>query len=239
MTDVKKLYDSTAKRYDLRQNNPFTKILREREISLIKKHVKGRILDIGCGTGYHLKFLKKLGNKSSFGIDISSNMLMEAKTQNLIHASAEELPFYYNTFNSILCMFTTLNLFDYDKSIKEMRRILSDDGTVILSVASIWDKKFLPLKERLTSNIKSHRKRLRIDKYFINLKLFSKDELVDLFKKHGFELTDFSGLFILQRPLWGNFNITRDQGIKLKEEKTLSRRFAHAACMYLAVFKKV
>jgi len=68
--------DITAKYYDL-VSSPFkgTEISQE-EIELVKKLVKpkGRILDIGCGTGRHLLPLSKVGFVLT-GIDSSLSML--------------------------------------------------------------------------------------------------------------------------------------------------------------------
>ncbi|GAG35886.1 unnamed protein product, partial [marine sediment metagenome] len=41
---------------------------------------KGGVLDIGCGSGIFLKYLRKKGLKELIGLDISLGMLKKAKT---------------------------------------------------------------------------------------------------------------------------------------------------------------
>ena len=106
---AKTFYDTTAEKYDERHSNVRTKYMRSIENKLIKKFAAGKILDIGCGTGQHLKY-------GGIGMDISAGMLRHAKKKgfsNLVQAKAEDLPFRDNCFDSVLCMFTVLNPVSY------------------------------------------------------------------------------------------------------------------------------
>ncbi|MEM7819368.1 MAG: methyltransferase domain-containing protein [Candidatus Aenigmatarchaeota archaeon] len=230
----REFYEETAKNYDKRHNNPTTKHMRKIDEYIIKKYSKGLVLDIGCGTGEYVKLLN-----NGIGIDISYNMLRESKnkTKNpLIKASAENLPFKDNLFDTILCMFTVLNLCDFEKSVNEMNRVLKKDGVTIVSVASIWDQMDKSLIKRFYSKEKSIKKKVRIDGYRINFYLFSREDFINLFKKNGFELVKFSGLFILQRPYWGWYrNFTKFEKFKLFIEKIFPKK---AARLYYGIFKK-
>lgn len=244
--EAKKLYDITAKKYDFRQSNPTTKRLRKEEEKLMEKFAFGKILDIGCGTGYHLEFLerKKMKIESLIGIDISFQMLSEARKKvscDLIQAKAEELPFTDNSFDTILCFFTVLNLCDYNKAIEEIYRVLHKNGLAIISVASTWDKNFLPLRKRIFLREDSQKKRVRIEGYKIDFNLFSRNDFIKLFERNGFVLKKFSGLFILQRPYWGRFqDFSFFEKLKLRLEKIFPfNKLDKAACVYLAVFSKV
>lgn len=40
------------------------------------------ILDLGCGYGWHCKYAAENGAKTTLGIDLSENMIREAKKKN-------------------------------------------------------------------------------------------------------------------------------------------------------------
>ena len=234
-----KLYDKLAKEYDIRQENPSTRHLRKWEKKIIKKYVHGRILDIGCGTGYHLNFLKYI-KKHAIGIDISKQMLLTSNLNNIIVADARNLPFLPKTFDTVLCMFSTLNLLN-EKSVEEISRVLKNKGHLILSVSSIWDKKCPNLIKKLkTKNIDNHMKRktVHIDKQILNFRLFTKPELIKLLERHNLELREFYGIFIYQRPYWGRFDrFSKKEQAKLWLDNL--QLFKEAGCIYLAVFEKI
>ena len=136
-SNVKDLYDSTSHNYDKRHENPTAKYARKKEFSMVKKYSSGRILDIGCGTGEHLKLV------GGFGTDISYNMIMEARKKSslqFVQSNAEGLPFSRESFDTVLCMFSVLNLCDFDKAICEMKRVLKTGGTSVVSVSSLLDR---------------------------------------------------------------------------------------------------
>ncbi len=145
----KEFYNNTANQYDLRQDNPSTNYLRNQEKEIIQIFAGGDVLDIGCGTGFHLQLLERLrrdgieiGNIA--GLDISKNMLLEARkgltnSVRLICTDAKKLPFENSSLGTILCMNSTLNLIG-DCVIPEMSRVLKENGRVIISFASIWEK---------------------------------------------------------------------------------------------------
>lgn len=224
----KEFYDLIAKKYDSRHENATTRYIRKVEKNFIK-NASGLILDIGCGTGYHL-------TENSIGIDPSIEMLKEAKSSKVMQANAEDLPFHDNSFDSILCLFTVLNLCDYNKVIKEMNRVLKKDGLVFLSVTSVWDRVNKPLIKRFGNPV-PRMKNVRIENYRLRFHLFNKKELVELFKSNGFRLERFHGIFILQKPYWGWFReFSLFERIKLKAERVLPKK---AARMYFAVFRKI
>ncbi len=56
----REIYNHLAESYNQRQDNPATERLRKKEISLIKEFASGLVLDLGCGTGFHLDFYKNI-----------------------------------------------------------------------------------------------------------------------------------------------------------------------------------
>lgn len=195
---TKEFYDKTAEMYDLRQKNAWTQKLRETEIELLKAHARGSVLDIGCGTGYHLAWLAKNTGCELTGLDTSAKMLetvyKSVPTAKLAEAKAEYLPFEDNSFDTVLCMFSTLNLCDYPKALAEMHRVLKPSGKLILSASSIWD------------NDGKSEKRIRIEKEVLRLHLFNANELQAEIERTGFSIIKFDSLFRAKRPRWGDWS---------------------------------
>lgn len=194
----KSFYDRTADIYDLRQQNPWTARLREAELALLAEHARGSVLDIGCGTGFHLAWLVQ--NKPEcrlVGCDIAPEMLEAARKNvscELVEGNAERLPFQDNSFDTVLCMFTTLNLCDHHAALAEMHRVLKQGGRAIISVSSIYD------------NSEKSEKRIRIEGSLLRLHLFKAAELNADIVKAGFSVARFDSLFRSSRPRWGDWS---------------------------------
>lgn len=82
---------------------------------LLRVHPGERVLDVGCGQGSHLLFLKKLGLDIS-GVDASPHMIQRARERlghscELKTAMADDLPFEDNTFD-LTVMINTLEFLD-------------------------------------------------------------------------------------------------------------------------------
>ena len=228
----KEFYDKTAEKYDSRHRNSMINHMRLSEEKLIKKYAFGKTLDIGCGTGHHLELA------NAIGLDISFPMLKEAKKKNckkLIQGDVEQLPFSNNSLDTVLCLFTVLNLCDFEKSINEMKRVLKRSGRIIVSVASIWEREKKPLLCRIFVNPKPRMKKMRIEGFRFNFYTFTKKEFLGLFRE--FKLEDFKGIFIVQNPHWGwyrNFSIWEKIKLKIDKFQFLNK----AARLYMAVFRK-
>lgn len=99
--------------------------MRQERIKAVKKYLKGRNLDIGCGNNELSKEYKK-----SYGVDVYpwDNIDLLCDTRNL--------PFKDGSFNC--CTFlASLNHIARENRIfvlKEVKRVLKDDGTVILTM---------------------------------------------------------------------------------------------------------
>jgi len=237
--DAKKFYDKTAHKYDARHENNTIKHMQKFEKKFIVKHIKGKTLDIGCGTGRSLSLLN-----DAFGCDPSFEMLRIAKNKTnfpLVKCGAENLSFKDKSFDSVTCIFTVLNLCDYEIAAKEMNRVLKKGGVAVVSVASIWDKKYENLLKRMLKEEKSTEINFRIEKTRLKFHLFSKKELVYVFEHNGFALKEFRGLFFLQKPYWGWYRpFTLTEKTKLFLENFLrTSKFNDAARMYLAAFENI
>lgn len=112
-------------------------------ISLYGKKTKQEILDVGCGTGKNMEELARFGEVS--GVDISSEALLFCKKRNLQNVKkgeAEHLPYDAKSFDAV-CVLDVLEHVDDVTAIKEIKRVLNDDGKIIITVpafAWLWSK---------------------------------------------------------------------------------------------------
>lgn len=120
-------YDSIAKGY-----NELHKEEQLKKIAVILKYIKpkGRLLDIGAGTGISTEpFLDKC---ECYALDPSEEMLKQSKAQHNIVGSAENLPFPGKFFDVVISL-TALHLSDLKKSMAEIRRVSKDNAQIVLT----------------------------------------------------------------------------------------------------------
>lgn len=92
-------------------------------LSLIPK--ASLVLDVGCGTGRHVRFLKSEGRKV-VGIDKSKKMIFSAKeisNDTFIVADAHHIPFKDKVFDFVVCLGNTIGSLCPALAIKEMMRV--------------------------------------------------------------------------------------------------------------------
>jgi 2-polyprenyl-3-methyl-5-hydroxy-6-metoxy-1,4-benzoquinol methylase len=108
-----------------------------KEIEGIK--LGGNILDVGCGTGI---FLETLNNFSKYtwnlvGIDINTNSISKTPLcirKCIVKKSINNNRFQSNYFDVITCFDMLEHSSDIRKSLIEIRRILKDDGLLLIQV---------------------------------------------------------------------------------------------------------
>jgi SAM-dependent methyltransferase len=101
-----------------------------------KKVGWGRVLDVGCGRGTLLAWLKSEKRKL-YGFDISPTAVRIAKRinkgANCFVADARDMPFKSNTFDYTICT-EVLEHIEGDEAIKECYRVLKPNGSALFSV---------------------------------------------------------------------------------------------------------
>ena len=105
----------------------FSSLKNEYEINHIVKNKyksKSIILDVGCGTGHHVKLLKDKGVQSVIGVDNSKAMISKAKKnypeENFkLCKNINTLEFNRATFTHITCLYFTIYYIDDKKKFFE------------------------------------------------------------------------------------------------------------------------
>jgi len=123
--------------------NLYQKKARDIEWEAIKEFIKtGLFLDVGCGAGYSMKKAKEEINCTCFGIDpnpyehgvgrISSNF--EIDVENILQGIAENIPFPDNHFDTVYSSHVLEHVSDKNQSLREMKRVLKNDGILIIGM---------------------------------------------------------------------------------------------------------
>lgn len=106
-----------------------------------------RILDVGCGTGETLTFLKGMFLKTSlYGVDTSSKAVRFSKKRghkNIFKSNALKLPFRNNFFDAVLFLDVLEHIKDHQKAVNEAKRVLKHDGKIVITSPAlnfIWSK---------------------------------------------------------------------------------------------------
>jgi ubiquinone/menaquinone biosynthesis C-methylase UbiE len=95
-----------------------------------------KVMEVGCGAGHILEQIKK---GKLYGTDISDIQIKRSKerlgdTVELKKAAGEDLPYEDKYFDKILCSEVIEHVLDPRTVLKEMSRVLKDDGILSLSI---------------------------------------------------------------------------------------------------------
>lgn len=99
-----------------------------------------RVLDLGCGFGWHCRFAVENGAKSVIGIDISQKMLSEArektKSENIqyICMPIEEIDFPIDSFDIVISSLTFHYIRSFDDVLSKISKCLTNGGDFVFSV---------------------------------------------------------------------------------------------------------
>ena len=98
-----------------------------------------RILDLGCGNGGMSKYFIEKGAKSVLAIDLSSNMINEAKEKNnaenitYVVLGMEDISKIEGKFDIVFSSLAFHYVKDYDKLVKDIYNLLDENGILIYS----------------------------------------------------------------------------------------------------------
>lgn len=143
---VESMFDSIAWRYDFLNHFlsfGIDRIWRRRAVRIISRHYQNPvILDVATGTGDLAITAMKINPLKITGIDISQNMLGIGKEKirkkgysdkiELRSGDSENIPFGDNLFDVAMVAFGVRNFADPLKGLREMRRVLRDNGMILV-----------------------------------------------------------------------------------------------------------
>lgn len=106
--------------------------------SLISKENNLKILDAGCGEGHLIKKLfEENKNCQYYGIDITPVALKNAKERcpdaEFFKMDLKNIGFSDNFFDIVVCTETIEHIYNYQRAITELVRILGKNGSLIIT----------------------------------------------------------------------------------------------------------
>jgi ubiquinone/menaquinone biosynthesis C-methylase UbiE len=129
-----------------------------------------RALDIGCGTGHHVQWLRARGY-DVVGVDGSADMLRRARENNpgvrFEQCDVESLPLPDGAFDLILCIEVLRYLPSPHGALAEMARVLRPGGLVLTTAAPLFSLNAYPLVNRLATALPV-RGLVRLRQFFIS-----------------------------------------------------------------------
>jgi len=104
--------------------------------------IKGRFLEIGCGSGATLEYIKSKGASYVAGVDMNSEAINLASRKNMdfilfANAERDELPFVNKEFDCIILADVLEHLYDPWKLLEKITQYLKDEGCILLSIPNI------------------------------------------------------------------------------------------------------
>ncbi len=129
----------------------YGKISCENIYEFLKDKDYKKLLDIGCGTGYLINMLSKEYEAEFTGIDLSPEMIKQAKGKNIgnaifVEGKSDELPFEENTFDVVTCSQSFHHYPETNKPMQEVKRVLKPGGLYILSDTGVGPFKMVGVK---------------------------------------------------------------------------------------------
>ena len=142
---VREYYLKRSKEYDLQKSRTwktekgFGNQVFDELLKALEGFRNGLLLEVGVGTGRNALPLLERIKPQLVGLDLSREMLKQAKTKmlsfkdrlDLIQADGEHLPFVSHAFDAIICM-STMHYFTFQgRILKKFRETLKKNGTLV------------------------------------------------------------------------------------------------------------
>lgn len=134
--EIRRIYNETAHSFNRREWIMESLVFRRYRKKLASKS-KGRVLEVGIGTGRNLPFYPAACEIT--GVDISEKMVEEGRifalnlgiAINLLVMDAENLGFNDNTFDTVLCTLSLCTIPDPIRALSEMKRVCKSEGKIL------------------------------------------------------------------------------------------------------------
>jgi 2-polyprenyl-3-methyl-5-hydroxy-6-metoxy-1,4-benzoquinol methylase len=185
-----------------------------------------RILDVGCGDGFHLSLLREYGNKkwNLEGIDLDRRAVDAATRAGLkVHlGSVEEIDLPTESYDLVFMIQTIEHVEKPDAVLRAIYRLLRKGGRLVIVTDNTGSFDFKFFKSRYWGGYHFPR----------HFNLFNRKSLTKLAEKTGFEMAD---LITIVSPV--NWVYTIHNGlVGGKKPKWLSERFTLKSTVSLSFF---
>lgn len=156
----------------------------EKHLSLLKRHnTGGKLLDVGCGTGHFLKYVRETDRSwQVYGVE-PNRLLRSVATKSsgvaIKNGTLNVIPFSDNYFDVITCYDVLEHSTELKKNIRELKRVLKPQGLLFIQAPN-----YRSLMARLTGD--------RWDWWCIpdHMLHFSYDFLLTYVRKNGFTILE-------------------------------------------------
>ena len=193
-------------------------------VELFEVHERGKILDIGCGDGDFSKAIAKKTGASLYGIDISRDCIKKARSKGIeakcVDIDGAILPFEDSLFDAVFCGDTIEHIFDTEKLVSEINRMLKPGGYLVISIPNVtaWYNRVLTLFGYLPVWIEPTSQKYRgtpfVKEGCGHVRAFNKRTLKHFLHDRGFIVEKMKGAPIIasddfgsvQRVLWNTFD---------------------------------
>jgi arsenite methyltransferase len=154
--------------------------LTDRALALCQLPAGARVLDVGCGPGATVEYLRVRYRLMVFGLDASAVLTQSGRHRNptlpLLQAMGECLPVCDDSLDAILSECSLSLVADIDQALAEFRRALKLGGYLVVSDVYARNPGGIAALRRLTFESCVRGAMLR-------------DETVEQLRVHGFEIT--------------------------------------------------
>lgn len=135
--EIRRIYNETAHSFNRREWIMEPLVFRRYRKKLASQS-KGRVLEVGIGTGRNLPFYPAACEIT--GVDISEKMVEEGRifalnlgiAINLLVMDVENLGFNDNTFDTVLCTLSLCTVPNPIRALSEMKRVCKSEGRILL-----------------------------------------------------------------------------------------------------------
>jgi len=217
-----KTWDAIAQSFDATRRKPWKQC-----IDFIGTFTKeDLVVDVCCGNGRHLIPCAKRCKKA-IGVDLSRELLCIVQKKldennldntNLLHSNVVHIPLRHNTVNAVLYIASLHNIKGRDRriqSLREVGRILKNDGKALISVWSRWQDKY--------------RKQF-FKKWFTQMGQAEFGDIDIYWRQHGLDIPRFYHLYgkreFLSDLRKADLEIVDIQDVKMHSEKHPDNYFA-------------
>jgi len=132
------------------------KIIFDWVFRLLADYPAPRVLDVGCGTGFNVEYLRNNGYSHVVGLDFSTEALIFCQSRKLSHlvcGDGTRSPLRHESFDVIMALDLIEHLDDDVQALQECARLLRPNGSLILFVPAfnfLWS---------LQDEVSQHRRR--------------------------------------------------------------------------------